>query len=550
MSSEQISAPPQGGGGGGDPPPDPGGTGPVDQERGQAEGTQPVDQGGGGGPSQPEQQREKGEKSKPPQDRQEDQAERILSETMVCPVCLVPPRASPCYLCPNGHLVCGLCQPRLKACPTCRARNIQIHNRPLEEYLDRQVSAGKKFPCKNSVEGCEENGTLDKIIIHELECHYRAVPCPGKAFNKCNWMGCYNKLLGHITQEQCSLLVKLEETNRAKHTFPELTDMPSIFGQNQKVSWKPTSYVTKEGLIFAYMHVRREFNNEWYLTCHCYAGKDKLDLVNVECTLQSSPIPHSTPTGASLPDHLAPDDLRPRIEAVHSSALRVYCYKPSVLSLVIHGKEGDQVNSAVHQGFCCVSVTSKRLPDPLQVLKGETCYTYKGPPLPPTASMDEIRNSGRFLCLKDEQLKHLGKNGVLFNVSVDYGVTLNQKVRIPAGQVQQLAEAMARNRSRKGQDHSQEGASPAARKDRDSPAAKRRCTTVAKDHIVVSKVVIPWKGCSSQSQGKKETTDSQDPTRGATMPLTTIIPIYPSVQHHQEELHEAVRRSHLNLHGK
>ena len=43
-----------------------------------------------------------------------------LREYFECPICFNVPRSPPIYACGVGHMICRVCRPKLKNCPTCR----------------------------------------------------------------------------------------------------------------------------------------------------------------------------------------------------------------------------------------------------------------------------------------------------------------------------------------------------------------------------------------------------------------------------------------------
>ena len=43
-----------------------------------------------------------------------------LEEELECPVCLEVATAAPIYKCPDDHLLCKICRPKLSECPQCR----------------------------------------------------------------------------------------------------------------------------------------------------------------------------------------------------------------------------------------------------------------------------------------------------------------------------------------------------------------------------------------------------------------------------------------------
>jgi len=93
--------------------------------------------------------------------------ESVLAH-LECPVCILPPRASPVYQCPTGHIVCSDCQPSLSRCPICNVRFRKILTRDffaekLLELLERK--------CRFEVFGCEFACKVSSDLVeHERTC--------------------------------------------------------------------------------------------------------------------------------------------------------------------------------------------------------------------------------------------------------------------------------------------------------------------------------------------------------------------------------------------
>lgn len=85
-----------------------------------------------------------------------------------CPVCILPPRSSPIYQCPTGHIVCCECQPSLTRCPICNVRFRKILTRDffaekLLELLERK--------CRFEIFGCSFSSKASSTLVeHESSC--------------------------------------------------------------------------------------------------------------------------------------------------------------------------------------------------------------------------------------------------------------------------------------------------------------------------------------------------------------------------------------------
>jgi len=96
--------------------------------------------------------------------------EAVLSY-LECPVCILPPRISPIYQCPTGHLVCCECQPSLARCPICNVRFRKILTR---DFFAEKLLELVERRCRYEVDGCDfiSRVSLD-LVEHESTCHWK-----------------------------------------------------------------------------------------------------------------------------------------------------------------------------------------------------------------------------------------------------------------------------------------------------------------------------------------------------------------------------------------
>lgn len=106
-----------------------------------------------------------------------------LKEYFECPVCYTVPRRPPIFQCTSGHMICGLCRPKVSICPQCRSP-YQGHRLLFAERLLERVPV----PCNFASEGCQEELVLTEMNQHEKACSYRRVECPNAEF------GCVEEL--------------------------------------------------------------------------------------------------------------------------------------------------------------------------------------------------------------------------------------------------------------------------------------------------------------------------------------------------------------------
>ena len=480
-------------------------------------------------------------------------AEDLILEVSKCQVCLVAPRAPKVYLCSNGHLLCSACRDRVKCCPSCRVKSISIRNRPLEEYLERLIKDGKTFPCVNQSEGCETIDTHEKLLKHEKCCEMRSVTCPGQEWRKCTWRGPYKQLVTHLAQEGCSVMVPLRDALKANHFFPEISNKSSIFTNNSRTIWRPTSYITDDGKVLAFFYYRREPNGDNFFTCHTFADDDTIDNLNVQYTIQSTPMPHACPTGNHLPDFLAPEELRPKVTMNHHNGIKITCPRAATLKLTIHGKEGNQTKDEPHQGYCFLAVSSNQGPNPHVGTRGEAGFQYKGKPLKACATFEEVLESGRFLSLKDSQMIDLKRDGIMFHVAIEFGAIISLRYHRPQVLLKDIATEPRQDPQKRKATEETAGPSkrPCEEPFAESKTAEhftpleKRCVTVQHNSIVINKIMIPWKRSSIPTTG--DPSSSQQKLQNA--PMSSVIPIFPTADFPDQGMFESIRRSQKNLLG-
>ncbi|XP_063230332.1 uncharacterized protein LOC134535215 [Bacillus rossius redtenbacheri] len=144
-----------------------------------------------------------------------------LTAILECPVCLeyVGP---PIYQCRRGHIVCGLCKPKLMYCPTCRSGFSEYRNLVAEMFAERL-----DYPCKNAHLGCDSTFTLKEKEDHEANCAFRFYKCI-----LCPWKGLHRELLPHLVKDHPGKVGHGAE----QEILLELGDMTASANQNWIVS--------------------------------------------------------------------------------------------------------------------------------------------------------------------------------------------------------------------------------------------------------------------------------------------------------------------------
>ena len=157
-----------------------------------------------------------------------------LREYFECPVCFVVPRpGSPIFACPQGHMLCNQCRPRIFNCPICRISindDNQMRLYFAERLLEEKVPAQCKFAqfgctleltgpdlfkheseecpfepmsCDYNHRGCKQKVNRAKKPGHLQTCDFRLVDCP--FFSDCKAQVIHKKLKVHLSTEHFGL---------------------------------------------------------------------------------------------------------------------------------------------------------------------------------------------------------------------------------------------------------------------------------------------------------------------------------------------------------
>ena len=95
-----------------------------------------------------------------------------LKDYFECPVCLSVPRRPPIWQCDQGHMICSLCRPQVRACPTCRGRYSSEQRLYFAERLLEKIPVA----CKYSEEGCEVELVPSQMSRHEAQLRLERHP--------------------------------------------------------------------------------------------------------------------------------------------------------------------------------------------------------------------------------------------------------------------------------------------------------------------------------------------------------------------------------------
>jgi hypothetical protein len=101
-----------------------------------------------------------------------------LREYFECPVCYIVPRpAAPIFACPQGHMMCNICRPRLTHCPICRVSVTEANQLRLY-FAERLIEDKVPVQCQYADHGCQVELVGNLLKRHEDNgCPYEPVNC-------------------------------------------------------------------------------------------------------------------------------------------------------------------------------------------------------------------------------------------------------------------------------------------------------------------------------------------------------------------------------------
>ena len=105
-----------------------------------------------------------------------------VQKIVECPICYTMPRTLPVASCNRGHLVCENCRANVHLCPLCRS---SLYNNFTNAVAGSIIEIAV-HKCRFQVFGCETQGSIQEIEMHEKNCSERTVHCP--------FVGCRNEI--------------------------------------------------------------------------------------------------------------------------------------------------------------------------------------------------------------------------------------------------------------------------------------------------------------------------------------------------------------------
>jgi len=172
-----------------------------------------------------------------------------LKEWIECPVCLDIPRASPVYVCPNGHTICKIC--KRENCPTCRVAmgtGKSILAVAILDIIDHK--------CRFS--DCEKLFSLDKLENHEKICEHRIIKCP---YNSCGEQVSLSRILDHFSSSEiCSTRNNpIVIDSSSKDGFEVFRVADGYEDNDSYISWRLHILTYKESNFAIYSKKEKEF---------------------------------------------------------------------------------------------------------------------------------------------------------------------------------------------------------------------------------------------------------------------------------------------------
>jgi hypothetical protein len=288
-----------------------------------------------------------------------------------CPVCLDYPRGEPVYTCKNGHLVCGTCRHGVAdKCPTCRDANLTIS--AFASRIADRVLVYVSLACRFAIYGCNRRDRLSVLAVHEERCMYRVVRCPSTHRGTCSWQGSLAAMVKHVKKEECVLALRNENDEIPDSPFRSLvSDFSSqmgisVFDRSLTTYWKPIMLVSRCLVQYMlYLTIERSAEGHWYFVVRSFSPKSVINRIRVRLVVFHSGDP--------------PTD---------------------------NGTGGNDSDSGITESIK---------------------YLYEGGVVSHKLTYEEVLTSGRYLLIRDGQLKQLVTGSAIFEYSLQVGL------QVPAG---------------------------------------------------------------------------------------------------------------------
>eukprot|EP00092_Neocalanus_flemingeri_P019080 GFUD01020670.1.p1 GENE.GFUD01020670.1~~GFUD01020670.1.p1 ORF type:complete len:276 (-),score=47.71 GFUD01020670.1:75-902(-) len=198
--------------------------------------------------------------------------ETQLRSHLQCPVCTFLTHNAKFFACKNGHQICEHCYDKVnsdsKKCPQGRC---QYYSPPTRErVIENMISeAFMKINCQNAGRGCHVEHIREALILHEVECQYRLVPCPEA---DCQRLVVFSHLHDHQLRDDGEHSGRpVPHTEEEEHSF-------KIALSNEDIADVMDSFYVNKGWIvggFCFYRIIMKKTNCWYTWVTIQAGPNK-----------------------------------------------------------------------------------------------------------------------------------------------------------------------------------------------------------------------------------------------------------------------------------
>jgi len=197
----------------------------------------------------------------------------------------------------------------------------------------------------------------------------------------CDWSGPLAKMIPHVIDKKCSLIVKSKEENCPfVSTLGDFaTEGMTVFGRNAPTHWRPTLLISKQIIrLFAYLVAFRTAAGCWILYVRSYASEETRKKLQVKIVVRQA------------------------------KNLSQNCQKVGAYTIITRSKaklakeEHDKAERARINNYDSI--------------------TFHGRLFGQDETEQNVLDSGEYLCLSDSQVKKFCVERVLFEYSVEITV--------------------------------------------------------------------------------------------------------------------------------
>jgi hypothetical protein len=202
---------------------------------------------------------------------------------LVCQNCEQIPKQGPIYSCDSGgHATCNDCFERISKVCKCKA-DIRNRNKALEK-----MRSTLPLSCKFRKNGCTAILSLESLLYHEIDCHWRQIFCPELNCNSNKSNGTkiiYNLLGKHVTEQHSSLIVN-EWRNKSSISESCFKNSLSITEDSLNgktwLYWTPIGHSLNGANFFSEMVLENNRLNIWV---YYYGSKEAAK--NYNCAIKA-----------------------------------------------------------------------------------------------------------------------------------------------------------------------------------------------------------------------------------------------------------------------